>query len=80
MTGSRAGQVVALDDKRTGNVNDEVMCTVIVTVNDAVMSLSRTARTHEFDSPNVAAHIRKLSQQIAGSTLDALRTWPATEE
>ncbi len=49
---------------------------ILAAANDAVTRMSRTARRREFDRPAVAAHINELAQQIAGVTLDALRTWP----
>ena len=52
------------------------MRVVLAAANQAVTSLSGTARRHEDERPAVAAHIHELTQQIAGVTLDALRTWP----
>lgn len=66
---------------RSDTMADRLMRIVVATTNSAIDSLCRGAATaRRLDSPAAAAHIDKLSQAIAGMTLDALRTWPATRE
>ncbi len=64
----------------TRPLDDHLMRIVVATMNIAVDRLSRAAMARRWDSPASAAHIQKLSQVVAGVTLDALRTWPATRE
>lgn len=64
----------------TRPVDDHLMRIVVATMNSAVDRLSRAAIARRWDSPASAAHIQKLSQAVAGVTLDALRTWPSTRE
>lgn len=59
---------------------DAVKRSVAATVHNALAVLSRAARAREFDNPATAGHIHRLSQHIAGITLDALRTWPEATE
>jgi hypothetical protein len=57
--------------------DDQAMRLVLVMMNATVSTLMRSARTRQADRPDVAAHLRILSERVAGVTLDALRTWPA---
>lgn len=50
---------------------------VLVLMNGTVSSLMRSARARQVDRPALAAHLRRLSERVAGVTLDSLRTWPA---
>ena len=55
------------------------MRSTVAAVNAAVRVLSSVARAWELDSPRTAAHLRRLSQELAGITLDALRSWPSSK-
>ena len=57
--------------------DDHLMRIVVATMNNAVDSLNRAVTARRLGTPEGADHIRRLSQVVAGVTLDALRTWPS---
>lgn len=79
MTTPRRSNARPISGMPHGTVQDIVMRSVVATMNTTVHTLSRTADTRAFDSPATAEHVHRLSQRIAGVTLDALRTWPEAE-
>ena len=69
----------SLNGDSRGSVEDAAMRSTVAAVNAAVRVLSSVARAWELDSPRTAAHLRRLSQELAGITLDALRSWPSSK-
>lgn len=65
-----------IDGMRANDVDDGLVRLVVAAVTDTLSSLTRTAEIHQFDRPNSTAHIQRLSEDIAGVTLDAIRSWP----
>lgn len=63
--------------KSNRSLDDHLMRVVVATMNNAVDSLNRAVTARRLGTPEGADHIRKLSQVVAGVTLDALRTWPS---
>lgn len=63
-----------------GSLDDHLVRIVVATMDNAVDRLIRAATARRLGTPEVAAHIHKLSQTVAGVTLDALRTWPSSGE
>ena len=76
MTGPKRVSPRPVDEAPPCSLDDLLMRVVLAAANQAVTSLSTAARTHVHERPAVTAHIEELAQQIAGITLDALRTWP----
>jgi len=80
MTMPGSGRTWPVRDVPKHTPDDHLMRIVVATMNNAVDRLSRAATTRGLDTPVAAAHVHRLSQTVAGVTLDALRTWPSANE
>ena len=77
MTAPGNGRAWSPEGTSNRSLDDHLMRVVVATMNNAVDSLNRAVTARRLGTPEGSDHIRKLSQVVAGVTLDALRTWPS---
>jgi len=76
MTAPGNGSAGVPSGSSSQSLDDQLVRIVVASMNSVVDRLQRAGSTRGLGTPEGAAHVRRLSQVVAGVALDALRTWP----